>query len=95
MEEQRKINIKASDDKLKGRHSNIMQASHSKEEFFLDFLLIHPPTGTGQMVGRMIIGPSHMKRIAAAIEENVKQYEKKFGKIEVAKVAENEIGFKP
>jgi len=40
------VQIKATDEKLKGEYSNAMQILHTKEEFVLDFLNIFPPTGT-------------------------------------------------
>ena len=39
------IQIKASDEKMKGEYSNVLQILHTKEEFVLDFLNIFPPTG--------------------------------------------------
>lgn len=89
--QEQRINIKASDDDLKGRHTNLMQVSHTKEEFLLDFFLVQPPIG--QMVGRIITSPGHMKRIAAAIEKNIELYEEKFGTIEESEAPEANIGF--
>ena len=40
------IQIKASDEKIKGEYSNVMQILHTKEEFVCDFLNVFPPTGT-------------------------------------------------
>ncbi len=88
------IPIKANDEDLKGRYANALSISHNESEFYLDFMLLLPPAG--QVVSRIITNPGHMKRILAALEENLKIYEKNFGKIEVAKgpQGEGEIGFK-
>jgi hypothetical protein len=87
------IQIQAGPEDLKGRYSNFMQVSHSKEEFVMDFLNVSPPSGT--LVSRVITSPGHFKRIIAALQDNIAKYESQFGKIEEAKsLAEGEIGFK-
>jgi len=90
---EKKINIKARDKDLKGSYSNLMQVLHTKEEFLLDFFLVSPPNGI--LVSRIVMSPSHIKRMVGALEENVSKYEEKFGKIEVARVPERKIGFQP
>lgn len=86
------LQIKASDEALKGQYANAMQVSHTKEEFVLDFFLFHPPAG--QLGSRVIVHPSHVKRIAAALAENLKRYEEQFGKIADAPGPEkSDIGF--
>jgi hypothetical protein len=84
------------DDKvLKGVYANAMGISHSKEEFVLDFLNIYPWQRAGVVTSRVITSPGHIKRIFKALEENIKKYEKKFGRIEEAKApSSEEIGFK-
>lgn len=88
----KQINIKATDEKLAGVYSNMMQILHAKEEFVLDFLNAFPPTGT--LNSRVIVSPGHFKRMVRAMEENLKKYEDQFGKIEEASAPENTgIGF--
>lgn len=91
--QQRQINIKIEDAILKGAYANAMAVSHSKEEFVLDFMDIYPWQKAGIVTARVITSPGHAKRILTALQENVKKYEEKFGKIEVAKEPEG-IGFK-
>jgi hypothetical protein len=94
MPEKKQIKIKAKDEALKGNYSNLMQVLHTKEEFILDFFLVSPPEGI--LTSRVIMSPGHLKRMIGALQENIKKYEEKFGKIEEAKApAENEtkIGF--
>lgn len=87
------IQIKATDEDMKGRYANALQLSHNKEEFFLDFMLLTAPVG--QLVSRLITSPGHMKRIYKAMDENIKRYEESFGKIEEAEAPPNSaIGFK-
>lgn len=72
----RQVQIKASDEKLKGEYSNVMRIFHTKEEFVLDFLNIFPPAGT--LNSRIILSPGHFRRMIDAMKENLKKYEKSF-----------------
>jgi len=76
---QSEIQIKVTDEKLKGEYSNMMQILHTKEEFVLDFISIFPPTGV--LNSRIIVSPGHFKRMIKAMNENIKKYEDQFGKI--------------
>lgn len=86
------IQIKATDEKMKGEYSNLAKIMHTKEEFVLDFLNVFPPTGT--LNSRIIMSPGHFKRMTKAMSENLKKFEEKFGKIEEAESPEGgKIGF--
>ncbi len=89
--QKQQIQIKASDEDLKGKYANMMQIIHTKEEFVLDFLSVFPPTGT--LNSRVVLSPGHFKRMIKAMEENLKKYEEKFGKVTEAEKKENPIGF--
>lgn len=86
------VQIKATDDKLRGEYSNKMQVLHTKDEFVLDFLNIFPPAGT--LNSRVIVSPGHFKRMLKAMDENLKKYESQFGKIAESDMPNQEIGFK-
>lgn len=88
---QQQIQIKASDEKLKGEYSNVMQILHTKEEFVLDFLNIFPPTGT--LNSRVILSPGHFKRMISAMNENLKKYEDQYGTITESEAPQQNIGF--
>lgn len=84
------IQIKATDEKLKGEYSNVMQIIHTKEEFVMDFLNVFPPTGT--LNSRIIVSPGHFKRMVKAVQENLDKYESSFGKVEESEAPQS-IGF--
>lgn len=86
------IEVKAEDKVLQGRYSNLVQVSHTKEEFVLDFIEAFPPTN--QLVSRIIVSPGHFKRFAKAVSENLAAYEKANGNIESTSDKPNKIGFK-
>ena len=91
MEEKKKIKIRARNEDLKGAYSNLMQVFHTKEEFVLDFFLASPPEGI--LTSRVIMSSGHLKRMIKALQENVKKYEEKFGKIDEAEAPQENIGF--
>ena len=92
MSEEKQIKIKVKDEDLKGKYSNLMQILHTKEEFILDFFLLSPPQGV--LTSRLVVSPSHLKRMAVALKDNIEKYETKFGKIEVTEVSKESLGFK-
>ncbi len=88
------MQIKASDEALKGEYSNVANIQHTKEEFVLDFLNVFPPTGI--LSSRVIVSPGHFKRMVGAMAENLKKYEEKFGVLSISQSpteSERTIGF--
>ena len=77
------VQISASDEDLKGRYANLMSVGHTGEEFVLDFFSVTPggdgPRGT--LVARVMVSPSHYKRMVAALGDNLRKYEEQFGEI--------------
>ena len=79
-----KIEIQSDPEILKGAFSNLTNIGHSKEEFILDFLFVqHKPIPFGKIISRVILTPPHMKRILAALKENIQKYESSFGVINI------------
>jgi len=76
------INVKIADEELKGRYSNLLRITHSREEFILDFINLVPPQGI--VTARIVTSPGHLKRIIRALVANVERYEEAFGAIEEA-----------
>ncbi|MCK4534376.1 MAG: DUF3467 domain-containing protein [Syntrophobacterales bacterium] len=85
----KQVQIKTSDEMSRGRYSNNMLVTHSPEEFVIDWLL-NSPGGT-HLVSRIVVSPGHMKRIAAALEGNLKKYESSFGEIKSVKSSEHKF----
>jgi hypothetical protein len=71
------LNVKVGDDELKGRYSNLLRVTHTREEFILDFINAVPPQAI--VTARLVTSPGHLKRIVRALAENLERYEKKFG----------------
>lgn len=83
---ERKMNVTADNEVRRGHYSNLALISHRKEEFVIDFLFLDPQAQTPQegqaiLTSRVILSPSHTKRLYQAIGENIQRYEKNFGTI--------------
>ena len=76
------LNIKITDEELKGRYSNLVRISHTREEFILDFINMVPPQGA--VTARVITSPGHLKRLIRALVDNIKIYEQRFGPLQEA-----------
>lgn len=81
------MNIRFTDEDLKGRYSNLVHISYSLEEFVLDFINRVPPQPV--VTARVITSPSHLKRLARTLAKNIDAYEQKYGPI--PEIAESPI----
>ena len=76
------VNVKISDEELKGRYSNLLRIAHTREEFILDFINLVPPQAV--VSARIVTSPGHLKRIIQALHANLKRYEENHGEIQEA-----------
>jgi hypothetical protein len=83
------IQINTGDEMMRGRYSNSLIASHSPEEFILDWLL-NSPSGTF-LVSRIMVSPSNLRRIINALEDNLQKYERQYGPIKVIEQGEQKF----
>lgn len=91
-QQEQQLQVKVSDEILKGVYANMVQIGHTQEEFVLDFMNVYPPAGV--LNSRVIVSPSHLKRIVAALQDNLKKYEEQFGNIKASEAPEHSFGFK-
>ncbi|MFH1263180.1 MAG: DUF3467 domain-containing protein [Pseudomonadota bacterium] len=73
------MQVRVTDDTLGGTYSNNATIAHTREEFLLDFFSVFPPAG--KLVARVIVSPSHMKRIVRVMSDSLKKYEEMYGTI--------------
>ncbi len=83
------IKINTGDEISRGHYSNLMLASHSPDEFILDWLL-NSPNGP-HLVARIIISPATLKRTIETLSLSLKQYEDKFGAVKLTKLDEQKF----
>ena len=84
--------IKIADNIPGAEYANAAQISHNKDEFQLFFFNIVGQSG--RVVSKVITNPGHYKRMIAAMADNLKKYEEKFGEVKEAAELDKEIGFK-
>jgi hypothetical protein len=83
------IQVNTADELSRGRFSNNILIAHNQEEFILDWML-NSPNGM-HLVSRLVVTPSHMKRIVAALEDNLRRYEQTFGQIMTPEVGDQKF----
>lgn len=88
------IQIEIDDLTAQGVYSNLAVISHSPDEFIIDFIFIQPQVPKAKVRARVITSPQHIKRFLAALQDNIKKYEEKFGEIKLEPKQElPKIGF--
>lgn len=80
----KEIEITTSDEVKKGVYANNAFISTTHEEVIMDFVTIVPPS-SGTLTARVILSLSHAKRLAHALNENLKKHEETFGEIPLEK----------
>lgn len=84
--------IKITDNIPGGEYANALQVGHNTDEIQLIFLNLM--NQTGRVSGKIITTPGNFKRMIAAMRDNIKKYEDKFGEIKESPEVNKEIGFK-
>ena len=77
------VRLRVDDAEATGRYVNFAMLNHNQTEFVVDLVYLMPGRPQGKVVARAIMAPATAKRLAAAMNENVKRYEARFGTIEV------------
>ncbi len=77
------LQIQLDDDVANGRYVNMALVNHSETEFTLDFIYVQPQQPRAKVVSRIITNPKHLKRLLAAMQDNITKYEAKHGVIEM------------
>lgn len=97
MEEQKKqeMQIEIDENTAQGVYVNLAMIGHSENEFVMDFIFMQPQGPKSKVRSRVITSPGHAKRLLAALQDNIKKYEARFGEIKAAQQPENDkkVGF--
>ncbi|HUS94691.1 MAG TPA: DUF3467 domain-containing protein [Patescibacteria group bacterium] len=64
-------------------YANVAFISHTPAELVLDFAQVLPRMPKGSIVSRVIMSPIHAKLFQAALAQNIANYEKQFGEINI------------
>ncbi len=76
-----KLNIELDEKTAEGTYSNLAIINHSVSEFIVDFISIMPGAPKAKVKSRIVLTPQHAKRLAKALADNVKKFEKVHGEI--------------
>ena len=79
---EQKLNINSAPDKAQGVFANLALIAHTPTEFVLDFAQLMPGIPQANVVSRVVVTPDQAKKILGALQNNIAQYEKKFGTIQ-------------
>ena len=82
------IQIELTDEIAQGTYANLSIITHSSSEFVLDFIRIVPGVPKAKVKSRVILTPENAKRLMFALNDNLTQYEKQYGQVNL----ENNIG---
>ena len=81
MSEQKQLSINIAPDKAQGVFANLALIAHTPPEFVLDFAQLMPGIQQANVVSRVVVTPDQAKKILLALQNNIGQYEQKFGTI--------------
>jgi hypothetical protein len=77
------VNIEIGEKESEGIYSNFVLIAHSPSEFILDFARMLPGLPKAKVFARIVMTPQHAKLLFNALEENIKKYEDRFGKVKL------------
>lgn len=66
-----------------GAFVNMALVNHTETEFTLDLVYVQPQAPKAVVRARAITTPKHMKRLLAAIQDNIAKYEARFGTLDL------------
>ena len=82
MAEQKQLNINIAPDKQQGVFANLALIAHTPTEFVFDCAQLMPGIQQANVVARVVVTPDQAKKILGALQNNIGQYEQKFGTIQ-------------
>jgi len=93
-EEKKQVNfqIQLDEQTAQGAYVNLAMINHTETEFIIDFIFLQPQAPQGKVRARIITSPNHCKRLIAALQDNMKKYEDRFGAVKVAPLPPEGIG---
>ncbi len=95
MEPKQQLKIELREQEGEGIYANIALISHSPSEFILDFARMLPGLQKSRVQARIIMAPRNLKHFLAALKDNIKRYEDRFGEIPESDptASQKDIGF--
>jgi hypothetical protein len=85
------LQIELDEQTAQGVYCNLALVNHTPAEFTLDFIYVQPQQPKAKIRARVITSPQHMKRLALALQDNLKRYEAAFGAIDLTRMPEGQM----
>ena len=77
------IKLQFSDDAAQGKYANLAVVAHSSSEFVIDFAKVLPGFQSPLVHTRVIMAPEHLKRLIAALQDNMNKFEQQYGEVKL------------
>lgn len=74
--EEVKLEIHIDEETAQGVYANLAVVNHTDAEFIIDFIFTQPQAPRAKVRSRIITSPAHVKRLIAALQENLQRFEK-------------------
>lgn len=78
------IQIQLDEETAQGMYVNLAMVNHTETEFTVDLMYLQPQQPKAKVRARIISSPKHTKRLLAALQENIRRYEDRFGAIDLS-----------
>lgn len=95
MKKEGQLQIELKEEVAEGIYSNLAVIAHSSSEFVIDFVRLVPGVAKAQVKSRIIMTPEHAKRLAFALQDNLRKYESQFGEIRLPEQRQDYIPSSP
>lgn len=86
------IQVDVDPETAQGTYVNMARIFHNQTEFVLDALYLPPQSKTAKVKSRLILSPTHARFLHAALAENLRLYEQKFGPIKTSPGGDDDPG---
>lgn len=78
--------LQFNEEAAQGKYANLAVVAHSSSEFVIDFAKVLPGFQNPTVHSRIIMAPEHLKRLVAALEDNLKKYEQQYGPVKLPEI---------
>ncbi len=87
------VNVEIGEKEAEGIFSNFVLIAHSPSEFIIDFARLLPGLPKAKVFARILMTPQHALLLRNALEENIKKFEDRFGRIKLMSKEDEAKGF--
>jgi hypothetical protein len=84
IEEEIKLEIHIDEETAQGVYANLAVVNHTDAEFIIDFIFAQPQAPRAKVRSRIITSPAHVRRLIAALQENLQRFEKTHSPVVIA-----------